>query len=129
MATRDKPADSSIAKKVYSRGGYRCRYCGSPVFTRNKGSRILKLIEAIPEQTPTLTIVNGSLHGSGKHGAIRDVDYAKFLWSYAALDHVKPRSLGGLTNMDNLVTSCSGCNYSKMDLTLAQLNVTHPTTD
>jgi hypothetical protein len=35
VATRDKPADSSITKKVYSRGGYRCRYCGSPVFTRN----------------------------------------------------------------------------------------------
>ena len=129
VATRDKPANSSIAQKVYARDGYRCRYCGSPVFARNKGSRILKLIDAFPEQTPTLTIVNGSLHGSGKSGAIRNVDYAKFLWSYAAPDHVKPRSLGGLTNMKNLVTSCSGCNYSKMDLTLEQMDVIHPTID
>ena len=48
VATRDKLANSSIAKRVYSRDVYRCRYCGSPVFTRNKGSRMLKLIEAFP---------------------------------------------------------------------------------
>jgi 5-methylcytosine-specific restriction endonuclease McrA len=70
--------------------------------------------------------VNGSLNGLGKSSAIRNVDYAKFLWCYAAPDHVFPRSLGGLTDMDNLVTSCSRCNYSKMDLTLEQMDVRSP---
>mgnify|MGYP003335082297 FL=1 len=126
-ASPDKPAGASIAKKVYQRDGYRCRYCGSPVFTRNKGSRILQLIGAFPEETRDLTLVGGSLRGSGKSGAICNADYAKFLWSLAAPDHVFPRSLGGRTDMDNLVTSCSGCNYSKMDLTLEQMDVRHPT--
>ena len=77
------------------------------MFTRNKGSRILQLIGAFPEETRGLTLVGGSLRGSDKSGAICNADYAKFLWSLAAPDHVFPRSLGGRTDMDNLVTSCS----------------------
>jgi hypothetical protein len=99
-----------------------------PVFTRFRRSRIHQLIEAFPELTPGLHLDNGSLKGSGKNGAIKNVDYAKFLWSMAAPDHIVPRSHGGLTDMDNLVTSCSGCNYSKMDLTLEQMKVNPPKT-
>jgi hypothetical protein len=123
-----KPVSQSLAKKVYLRDGYLCRYCNMPVFTRFKGSPIHQLIEAFPELTPGLRLVNGSLHGSGKGGGIKNVDYAKFLWSLAAPDHVVPRSHGGKTDLDNLVTSCSGCNYSKMDLTLEQMKVNPPKT-
>ena len=123
-----KPVSQSLAKKVYKRDGHICRYCKMPVFTRFKGSPIHQLIEAFPELTPGLTLVNGSLHGSGNSGGIKNVDYAKFLWSLAAPDHVFPRSHGGQTDLDNLVTSCSGCNYSKMDLTLEQMNVHPPKT-
>lgn len=123
-----KPVSQSLAKKVYQRDGYICRYCNMPVFTRFKGSPIHQLIQAFPEPTPGLRLVNGSLHGSGKSGGIKNVDYAKFLWSLAAPDHVVPRSHGGKTDMENLVTSCSGCNYSKMDLTLEQMNVNPPKT-
>ena len=121
-----KPVSQSLAKKVYKRDGHICRYCKMPVFTRFKGSPIHQLIEAFPELTPGLTLVNGSLHGSGNSGGIKNVDYAKFLWSLAAPDHVVPRSHGGRTDLGNLVTSCSGCNYSKMDLTLDQMNVRSP---
>ena len=121
----ENPSDA-LKKKVYERDGYRCRYCTMHVFTRNKRSRILLLIQEFPELTPGLHLVNGSLHGSGKNGGIKNVDYAKFLWSLAAPDHVVPRSQGGQTDLDNLVTSCSGCNYSKMDLTLEQMNVKSP---
>ena len=120
-----QPSDA-LKRKVYERDGYRCRYCTMHVFTRNKGSWIHKLIEAFPALTPGLHLVDGSLKGSGKNGTIKNVDYAKFLWSMAAPDHVIPRSHGGLTDMENLVTSCSGCNYSKGDLTLAQLGVQWP---
>ena len=121
-----KPVSESLAKKVYLRDDYICRYCDMPVFTRFRRSRIYQLIEAFPELTPGLHLVNGSLQGSGKNGAIKNVDYPKFLWSMAAPDHVVPRSHGGLTDMDNLVTSCSGCNYSKGDLTLEQMGVQWP---
>ncbi len=121
-----KPASQSLAKKVYQRDRYICRYCNMPVFTRFKGSPIHKLVEAFSDLTPGLSLINGSLHGSGKSGGIKNVDYAKFLWSLAAPDHVVPRSHGGQTDLANLVTSCSGCNYSKMDLTLEQMKVRSP---
>ena len=118
----------SLKRKVYERDGYRCRYCTMHVFTRSKGSRIHQLIEAFPDLTPGLRLIDGLLHGTGSNGGIKNVDYAKFLWSLAAPDHVVPRSHGGQTDLDNLVTSCSGCNYSKMDLTLEQMNVHPPKT-
>ena len=126
---RAKPAGRSITRQVYERDDFRCRYCGMYVVVRWKGSPLLDLIARFPEHTPGLSIVNGSLHGSGRNGGVRNVDYAKFLWSQAAPDHVVPRSQGGATDLDNLVTSCSGCNYSKMDLTLEQINVRDPRFD
>ena len=123
----EDPSDA-LKRKVYERDGYRCRYCTMHVFTRSKGSRIHQLIEAFPDLTPGLRLIDGLLHGTGSNGGIKNVDYAKFLWSLAAPDHVVPRSHGGQTDLDNLVTSCSGCNYSKMDLTLEQMNVRPPKT-
>ena len=117
---------ASMAKRIYERDGYRCRYCGMPVFTRWKGSRIRQLIAAFPDLTPGMRVVGNSLLGTGKNGGIRNVDYQKILWSMAAPDHVFPRSLGGDATFDNLVTSCSGCNYGKVDLTLEQMGVRPP---
>ncbi len=112
-----------LARKIYELDNYRCGYCSLPVFTKWPGSPILRLIETFPAMTPDLRIVDGRLKGSGKNGALKNSDYSKFLWSLAACDHVVPRSRGGVTDESNLVTSCSGCNYSKGDLTLDQLGV------
>ena len=117
---------ASLAKRIYERDGYRCRYCSMPVFTRWKGSRIRNLIATFPDLTPGMRVVDNSLVGTGKNGGIRNVDYQKILWSMAAPDHVFPRSLGGDATFDNLVTSCSGCNYGKVDLTLEQMGVRAP---
>ncbi len=126
IGPKTKAVTPSLAKKIYERDNYRCRYCSLPVFTRWKKSPILKLIETFTEESKPLRIVNGSMHGTGKSGALRNCDYAKFLWSLAACDHVFPRSLGGATDETNLVTSCSGCNYSKGNLTLKQMDVKSP---
>ena len=116
----------SLRKRVYQRDGFLCRYCGMHVFTRSKGSRLLSLIARFPDLTPGLRVEGDRLLGTGKGGAVRNVDYSKFLWSFAAPDHVFPRSLGGPASLENIVTSCSGCNYSKGDLTLDQLGVRQP---
>lgn len=70
--------------------------------------------------------MNGSLSGTGKSGTLRNVDYSKWLWSLASPDHVVPLSRGGKDSLDNVVTACSGCNYSKWDLSLGQLDVGDP---
>jgi hypothetical protein len=126
IGSKTAQVTQSLARRIYERDDYRCRYCGLPVFTRWKGSPILRLVEAFKVESGSMKIVNGSLHGSGKNGALRNCDYAKFLWSLAACDHVFPRSLGGATDESNLVTSCSGCNYSKGNLTLVQMSVKSP---
>ena len=120
---KTSPVSESLARKIYELDGYRCVYCDLPVFTKWPGSPLLDLIATFPELTPSLRIENGKLRGTGKNGALRNADYAKFLWSLAACDHVFPSSLGGPTDVTNLVTSCSGCNYSKGNLTLDQMDV------
>lgn len=123
---KTSPVSPSLAKRIYERDCYKCRYCGLPVFTRRKGSAILRLVSTFEKESHPLRVINGSLYGTGKNGAVTNSDYGKFLWSLAACDHVFPRSLGGATDETNLVTSCSGCNYSKVDLTLSQMNVKSP---
>ena len=118
--------NATLARTVYERDSYRCRYCNLPVFTRAHGSRIRALIKAVPGLTPGMRVEGNALVGTGKNGGIRNIDYAKLLWSMAAPDHVFPRSLGGDATFDNLVTACSGCNYGKGELTLGQMNVRHP---
>jgi 5-methylcytosine-specific restriction endonuclease McrA len=117
-----------MAKRIYQRDNYRCRYCGMLVFDRSKGGRIRQLIAAFPALTPGLHLDGEILKGTGKNGSIRNVDYSKLLWSMAAADHVFPRSLGGDASPENLVTSCSGCNYGKGDLSLEQMDVSPPQT-
>ena len=40
------------------------------------------------------------------------------LIKYWKADHVLPKSKGGTDALKNLVPSCSGCNASKLDLTI-----------
>lgn len=41
-------------------------------------------------------------------------------------DHVVPVSLGGIDSLDNLVTSCPGCNYGKDRWSLEELGLDDP---
>lgn len=41
----------------------------------------------------------------------------RFYYNELTLDHVYPKSLGGPTSWDNLVTSCKSCNSDKADRT------------
>ena len=44
----------------------------------------------------------------------RDQDTCYYCGQYAStVDHLIPRSKGGLDTMDNLVAACTRCNYSK----------------
>lgn len=123
-----RPANPSrrLSEQVFKRDGHRCRYCGIPVVTRWKNGDIPRLVAAMPDLTPTVRVQNGELLGSGKGGAPRNVDEAKWMWQKAVADHVVPASRYGPTDLDNLVTACAGCNYEKMHFTLAELGVVDP---
>ena len=81
--------------------------------TQWQNGDIPKLVEAFPDVTRWLTVVDGSLNGNGKGGALTNCDVAKWLWITAVADHVQPASDGGPTEMHNLITACGGCNYGK----------------
>ncbi len=121
-----KPLTTTLSSAVFERDGYRCSYCGVPVVTQRRGGHVPGLVTEFGEVTPWLRVVDGSLLGSGKSGALRNVDVGKWLWVTAVADHVHPAALGGPTEMWNLATACSNCNYSKADWTLTQLQVVAP---
>lgn len=116
----------TVSERVFARDGYRCSYCDIPVVTQWKNGDAPQLVAAFPTLTPSLSVVNGSLIGGGKNGALRNVDTAKWLWFVAVVDHVVPAGAGGSSDLDNLVTACGGCNYTKMDFTLDQLDIAPP---
>lgn len=121
-----KGLDRSLSTRVFERDEYKCGYCGISVVTQWKNGDIPQLVTAFPDVTKWLTVVDGSLNGNGKSGALTNRDVAKWLWITAVADHVHPASDGGPTEMNNLITSCGGCNYGKEDWTLEQLNVRPP---
>ncbi|MDB3864212.1 HNH endonuclease, partial [Alphaproteobacteria bacterium] len=45
----------------------------------------------------------------------------KFSTKELTFDHLIPRSKGGLTNWENVVTSCSHCNWTKGSRSLSQV--------
>ena len=123
---RKATVSSRLSALVFRRDGYRCCYCQIPVVTQWMNGDIPKLVTHFPEATPGIRVANGCLVGSGKGGALCNRDAAKWLWIIAAADHVFPASGGGDSSMENLVTSCGGCNYSKTAWTLEQLRVRDP---
>lgn len=125
-AKATKKLSQTISTSVFERDRYRCSYCGIPVVTQRKDGDIPRLVAAFPEVTPWLASRDGSISGSGKSGALRNADVGKWLWITAVADHVVPASQGGPTELHNLITSCSNCNYSKADWTLQQLDVLIP---
>lgn len=50
--------------------------------------------------------------------------YSKFHPQDLTLDHVYPKSKGGATDWDNIVTACRSCNNEKADKTLSELKIT-----
>jgi 5-methylcytosine-specific restriction endonuclease McrA len=95
---------------VFLRDGYKCRYCGDRLISQNFMRLFIKKI-------------NTSLFQRGKsnlttHGIIH------LYWPVA--DHVIPWSKGGLTNLENLVSSCATCNYGKAGYTIEQLGIENP---
>ena len=46
--------------------------------------------------------------------------------TWPVADHVVPWNLGGLTNLENLVSACAPCNYGKDGNTLEQLGLNNP---
>jgi len=108
--SNDRAVSAVLARKVYQRDGFLCRYCGLPVIPR-------EVLRA------TTLVVGSTAFGTGKPN---EENHGGALLSWAQVDHVVPWNLGGSTALSNLVTSCWACNYGKYNYALEQIGVADP---
>ena len=99
-------------RRIGSRDGWRCRYCGLPVADR---VFFRKLRSALPEEFPP-----SPAPIEGTAWTIERVFSPK-------PDHIVPVAAGGATTDDNLLTACGACNdQAKGDALLSQLGIAAP---
>ena len=95
---------------LFARDNDRCRYCQSKVIP----AKVFRALQRIVGEE--LLRLNGT--NAGRSGF--------YLMFAATLDHVIPWSLGGRTDVNNLVTCCWSCNCGKANYRLEQLGLDNP---
>ena len=101
---------SDAEAEVLRRDGFRCRYCQRPVLSR----QVLKAFHAVVGNDAfQMSTTNATTHGAA-------------LAFRAVADHVIPRTRGGNTTPENLVTACYPCNFGKAEYTLKELRIETP---
>lgn len=110
---RPRALRKATEREVFERDGYRCRYCEVPVLARRVRIALDRLL---PGLFPVVT--------SGKGADARS--HAVSVALTGVVDHVHPQHAGGLNTLNNLVTACGPCNYSKGRMRLAALGLADP---
>ena len=108
---RDGPyLSKSLERTIYERDSGRCLYCGVDVLLADDQKRLHALVgdEAFAMGRTNLT----------RSGAM--------IATRATADHVIPRSQGGETTADNLVTACWPCQFGKAEFSPRQLGLEDP---
>ncbi len=99
----------SEKEELLKRDGFHCRFCGIPVIR----SETRKLIHSLyPEAVPW--------------GRTNASQHAAFQCMWVQYDHVIPHSSGGTNDLENLVITCTACNFGKMEFTLGELGLVDP---
>jgi len=101
--------DTQMRKALHTRDGYHCRFCGIPVIHADIRKYLHKIYpDAIP------------------WGKTNTTQHAAFQCMWLQYDHVVPHSAGGENTLDNLVVTCSPCNFGKMEFLLEEINLSDP---
>ena len=100
---------ASQKRALHERDGYACRYCGMPVIRREIRK---KLVAAYPNAV--------------RWGRRDALCHTALLTMWAQYDHVVPHSHGGTNELENLVVTCSACNFAKWHYTVAELGLSDP---
>ncbi len=105
--TRMPPA--SIQRKIFSRDGWRCRFCGIRVISREGRKTFLDLF---PNEC---------------HWSAIEYDRHSALYAMAvSLDHLVPHSRGGTNVEDILVTTCFCCQFGRGQYTIEEVELSDP---
>lgn len=94
---------------IHQRDGYHCRFCGIPVIRKEIRQ---KIVAAYPDAV--------------SWGKTNDSQHAGFQCMWAQYDHILPHARGGNNDFDNLILTCSACNYGRMSYTLEEVGLIDP---
>jgi hypothetical protein len=89
--------------------GRNCTFCGIPLVD-------VQVRNALRRAYPT----------EARWGATNSDCHAALLCMWLQFDHVLPHSRVGKSLPSNILGTCSGCNYGRMSLTLAEVGVLDP---
>ena len=99
-----------VERLVFLRDSYRCRYCGLRTISKDVFSEYSRIVGR--------EFFSAERENSKRNGLT--------LGLRGVADHVEPFASGGLTEIENLVTSCYSCNFGKAGYTLDQLGIEDP---
>lgn len=99
----------SEKNQLLMRDGYHCRFCGIPVIRKEIREHFKKLYPRL-----------------GLWGKKNIEQHAAFQAMWVQYDHVLPHARGGNNDLDNMVITCSGCNYGRMSYTLDEVGLADP---
>lgn len=96
----------AVQRRIIDRDGFRCVFCGIPVLRAKVRRRLTQLYPA------------EAYWGTQCHAG---------LWCmWLQFDHLLPHGRGGTSDEDNMVITCAGCNYGRMNHTLAEVGLMAP---
>ena len=114
LAKRPNPSprnpSAAVTREVFQRDSYRCRYCELRIITKEVFIEYSRIVGS-----QVFSIEREETKRNGLTLGLRGV-----------ADHVVPHSLGGRTEVENLVTSCYSCNFGKDEYKLDQLKIENP---
>jgi hypothetical protein len=99
----------AVELQVYNDDGWRCRFCGIRVVSREARSVLSRAFELGSEWTSNAKQKHSALYAMG-----------------SSLDHILPRSRRGDNERANLVTACYGCQFGRGSCTLEEVELTDP---
>jgi hypothetical protein len=103
-----KPTPAEQAAIVAEYGRY-CVFCGVPLIRFEVRAGLHRLY---PEAV--------------QWGSTNPSQHAAFQALWLQFDHLVPHSRGGDNSLSNVVVTCAGCNYGRMDNTLDELGLIDP---
>jgi 5-methylcytosine-specific restriction endonuclease McrA len=113
-ADRPKPRAASPAMKqaLVSRDGFHCRLCGIPLIRTEVRRTLNRLYPEAARWT--------GIKASEQHRGLQ------VMW--LQYDHVVVHSRGGETSMENLVVTCSACNFGRDRYMMSEVGLRDPRT-
>ena len=100
---------AALARDIFARDGYRCRYCGARVVLR-EARRVF--IQHLPD--------------AARWGRRNNELHCAFNALHASIDHVLPFKRGGSSEPDNLITACGPCQFGRNDWLLEEVELEDP---